>query len=322
MKNKKNILKNVEIYQAKNGAIELSVDAKKETIWATQRQIANVFGIERSVATKHIGNILKDGEISEKSNVHFLHIANSDKPVAFYSLDVVLAVGYRTNSSAAIIFRKWATKVLRQHILEGYTINKKILVKNYQAFLQAVEETKKLLPEDGRISAQDTMELVKLFAGTWFSLDAYDKESLPVKGATKKKVAFAGQELVESIAQLKIDLLKKKETTDLFATEREAGNLAGIVGNVLQSFGGKDLYSTIEEKAVHLLYFIVKNHPFVDGNKRSGAFSFIWFLQKTHFNFRDKITPEALTVITLLIAESKPKDKDRMIGLVLLLLKR
>jgi len=324
MKNKKDI-KKIEIYQAKNGAIELSVDAKKETIWATQQQIADIFSVERSVITKHINNILKDNELDKKSVcAKFAHTASDGKiyQVQFYNLDILLSVGYRTNSQKAIIFRKWATKTLKQHITEGYTINKNILAKNYETFLRAVEETKKLLPEDGRISAQDTMELIKLFAGTWFSLDAYDRESLPIKGATRKKVDFAGQELVKSIGKLKTDLLRKKEATDIFATERGKGGLAGIVGNVLQSFGGKDLYPTIEEKAVHLLYFIVKNHPFVDGNKRSGAFAFIWFLQRARFNFRDKITPEALTVITLFIAESKPKDKDRMIGLVLLLLKK
>jgi len=266
--------KNIEIYQAKNGAIELSVDAKKETIWASQQQIADVFNLERSVVTKHIGNILKNKEVDEKSNVQKMHIANSDKPVSFYSLDMILAVGYRANSSNAIIFRKWASKILRNYITNGFVINPSRIEQNYEKFLIAVEETKKLLPSDDRITARDAMELVKMFAGTWFAI------------------------------------------------ERKGSSLAGIVGNVFQAFGGKDLYPTIEEKAVHLLYFVVKNHPFVDGNKRSGAFSFIWFLQKAGFDFRKKITPEALTALTLLIAESNPKDKDRVIGLVLLLLKK
>ena len=314
--------KNIEIYQAKNGAIELSVDAKKETIWASQQQIADVFNLERSVVTKHIGNILKNKEVDEKSNVQKMHIANSDKPVSFYSLDMILAVGYRANSSNAIIFRKWASKILRNYITNGFVINPSRIEQNYEKFLIAVEETKKLLPSDDRITARDAMELVKMFAGTWLSLDAYDKEALPVKGATKKKVALTGEELEDSIGQLKKELIRKGQATEIFAIERKGSSLAGIVGNVFQAFGGKDLYPTIEEKAVHLLYFVVKNHPFVDGNKRSGAFSFIWFLQKAGFDFRKKITPEALTALTLLIAESNPKDKDRVIGLVLLLLKK
>ena len=137
----------VIIYQAKSGAIELRGDFSKETLWATQAQIAEMFQIERSVATKHIGNILKSAEVKEKSNVQKMHIANSDKLVAFYSLDIILAVGYRANSARAIEFRQWATKTLRTHIVDGYTINRSRIETNYTAFHQAVEDIKKLLPE-------------------------------------------------------------------------------------------------------------------------------------------------------------------------------
>lgn len=136
----------VEIYQAKNGAIELSVDAGKETIWASQAQVVDLFGVYQSVVSRHIRNILKDGEIEEKSNMQKMHIANSDKPVTFYSLDIILSVGYRTNSKKAIEFRKWASDILRKYITSGYVINPNRIVQNYQKFLTAVEETKKLLP--------------------------------------------------------------------------------------------------------------------------------------------------------------------------------
>ncbi|MFA6897027.1 MAG: virulence protein RhuM/Fic/DOC family protein [Patescibacteria group bacterium] len=315
MKNK------IIIYQAKSGAIELKGDFKKETLWASQAQIAGLFGIERSVVTKHVRNILKDGEIVQKSNVQKMHIANSDKPVVFYSLDVVLAVGYRTNSKVAIQFRQWATKTLRQHILEGYTINKKQLAKNYEAFMQTVEDVKRLLPKNGEIKAEDTLELIKLFASTWFSLDAYDKESFPKKGVTKKQVKITAESFAKALKKLKQELIAGKEASEFFAAERAEGNLAGIIGNVFQSFGGKDLYPTAEEKAAHLLYFIVKNHPFIDGNKRSGAFAFVWFLRQAGILDINRLTPEALTALTLLVAESNPKDKDRMIGLVLMILK-
>jgi len=188
--------------------------------------------------------------------------------------------------------------------------------------LQAVEFAKKLLPAGGPVIAQDALELVRLFADTWLSLDAYDRSSFPASGATKKQAKVTAQDLEEAIASLKRDLQNKKEASGLFAQEREKDSIAGIAGNVFQSFAGKDLYPALEEKAAHLLYFFVKNHPFVDGNKRSGAFAFVWFLNKFGLLRKDKLTPEALTVLTLLVAESDCKDKEKMIGLILQLLKK
>jgi hypothetical protein len=320
---KRNTLKNeLVIYQAKSGAIELKGDFNKETIWATQAQIVKLFDVDQSVVSRHIKNIFKDGEIEEKSNMQKMHNANSDKPVAGYSLDVVLGIGYRTNSKVAIEFRKWATKTLRAHIVEGYTINKSRINKNYEAFLGAVERVKILLPSNGTIDPEDTLELIKLFAGTWFSLDAYDKSSLPKSGATKKQVIFVASDINEAISELKLELIKKGEASEYFAAERVKDTVAGIVGNVFQAFGGKDLYESIEEKAAHLLYFIIKNHPFTDGNKRSGAFAFVWFLKKAKILDIKRLTPEALTALALLVAESDPKEKEKVVGLVLMLLKK
>lgn len=242
----KKATKEIVIYQGKSGAIELKGDFKHETIWATQAQIANVFNIERSVVTKHINKILKSKEVSEKSNVQKMHIANSDKPVAFYSLGLILAVGYRTNSKKAIEFRQWATKTLRQHILEGYTINRKIVAKNYDQFLKAFGDVKKLLPSGGQVGAQDAMELMKAFASTWFSLEAYDKETSPKKGATKKQVKITADGISKALLQFKEGMIAEKEAGDLFGIERAQGNISGIVGNIFQSFGGKELYPTLE----------------------------------------------------------------------------
>jgi prophage maintenance system killer protein len=161
---------------------------------------------------------------------------------------------------------------------------------------------------------------VKLFANTWFSLDAYDKSEFTKKSLTKKQVKLSGEELHKAILNLKEELIKKGEATDLFANERSVNSIEGIVGNVFQSFGGKSVYESVEEKAAHLLYFIVKNHPFSDGNKRSGAFSFVWFLRKAKILNTGRITPEALTALTLLVAESDPKDKDQIVGLVMMLI--
>lgn len=310
----------VVIYQAKSGAIELCGDFRAETMWATQAQIADVFDIERSVVTKHINNIFKSREINKKSNVQKLHIANSDKPVAFYSLDIILAVGYRANSMRAIGFRKWATKTLRDHITKGYTINPSVIKRNYAEFQKAVENIKRLLPDGGQVSSTDALELVSAFADTWLSLDAYDKDTLRTKGVTKKDVALTAVMLAEEIGRFKGVLMKRGEATELFAQEKQHDALGGIVGNVMQSFGGKDVYGTVEEKAAHLLYFVVKNHPFNDGNKRSGAYAFVWFLRKAGVLRRDRMNSAALTALTLFVAESDSARKDRIIHLILQLL--
>jgi len=313
--------KKVVIYQAKTGAIELKEDVAAETIWATQAQITQLFEIDQSVVSRHIKNVFKEKEVDKKSNMQKMHIPNSDKPIVLYSLDVILSVGYRANSARAIQFRKWATKTLHSHIVDGYTINKKRLAKNYDLFLKAVEQVKTLLPSGGTVGATDALELIKMFANTWFSLDAYEKENLPKIGTTKKEFQLNAKELSDAISDLKTGLIKSGQASDLFGTERQKQSLEGILGNVLQSFDGKDLYPTIEEKSAHLLYFTVKNHPFVDGNKRSGAFAFVWFLKKTGLLNPLRMTPEALTALTLLVAESHPKEKNRMIGLILLILK-
>ena len=317
MKKKLVLNQKLVIYQAKNGAIEFKGDFKHETIWANQAQIASLFGVERSVITKHINNILKNKEIDEKSNVQKMHIANSDKPVASYSLDVILAVGYRTNSKIAIEFRKWATKTLRQFITEGFVVNKNRIVKNYDKFLETIENLKNVLPAGVAIENKDVVELISLFTDTWLSLDAYDKELIPKGKLTKKKISLTGQIISENIFQLRRELLEKGEASEIFGKEREKGSISGIVGNVMQTFGGKELYPTIEEKAAHLLYFMVKNHPFIDGNKRSGAFAFVWFLQQAKILNIKKITPSALTALTIMVAESNPNHKEKVVKLIL-----
>jgi death-on-curing family protein len=319
MRNKK-ITKQTLIYQVKDGAIELSADIKNQNIWANQAQIVSLFKIDQSVASRHIKNIFKDGEVDIKSNMQKMHITNSDKPVAFYSLDVILAVGYRTNSKTAIDFRKWTSKVLKSYLLEGVAINKKLISQNHQKFLKAIEDIKTLSQNSKNLKAGDVLDLIKSFSYTWFSLDSFDKGQFPKQG-TKKSISVSAKELKQDIAKLKAELIDKKEASAIFATEKNQGALEGILGNVFQSVFGSDVYPTLEEKAAHLLYFVVKNHPFNDGNKRSGAFAFIWFLQKAKFEFQSKISPQTLASLTILIAESNPKEKDKMIGLVLMLLR-
>lgn len=316
----------VIVYQAKNGAIELKGDSRHETIWANRMQMAEIFGVNPQAITKHIQNIYKEKELHRKATSSKMELVQNEsgrsvrRQIDIYNLDVLISVGYRINSSVGTKFRQWATKTLRAHIVDGYTINKTRIAKNYDAFLKAVGEVKKLLPLGGIVDAASAMELVKMFASTWLSLDSYDKEVLPKGGVTKKKVEFTAEELHSDLEKLKRDLMRKGETTDLFGGVRGGQSIEGIVGNIFQTFDGKDLYPTVEEKAAHLLYFMVKNHPFADGNKRSGAFAFVWFLKQAKILNPARLTPEALTALTLFVAESHPKEKDRIVGLVLLLL--
>lgn len=317
-------LKQVLIYQAKNGAIELRGDSVHETLWATLDQIAAVFGRDKSVISRHLRNIFAEKELDRKSVVAKNATTAKDGKtyqVEYYNLDVIISVGYRVNSKTATQFRQWATKTLREHITKGYTINRKQVVKNHAAFLKAVADVQALLPEHVALDPKAILELVKEFSSTWMSLDAYDKELLTPVGTSKKTIKLTGTELTDAIANLRTELLKKGEATDIFAQERAEGNIEGIIGNVMQSLGGASVYPTIEEKAAHLLYFMVKNHPFVDGNKRSGAFAFIWFLRKARSKTVRNINPGALTALTLLIAESNPDKKSQMTALITQILK-
>lgn len=315
------------IYQTETGSLEIKIDNQKETIWLNLNQISALFNKDKSVISRHLKNIFESGELNEEETVAFFATVQKEgkktveRNICYYNLDVVLSVGYRVNSKNATKFRQWATGVLHKYIVNGYTINENKIKENYNNFIDAIQNIKALLPEE-KISNNDVLELIQTYANTWFSLDAYDKDNLANNGNTKEYVELTSDDLLKSINELKKELIKKGEATELFATEREKNNIKNIFGNIMQSFGGIDLYPTVEEKASNLLYFMIKNHPFVDGNKRSAAYSFIWFLQQNNILNLNKITPETLTTLTLLIAESNPIDKNKIIKLILQLLKK
>ena len=311
------------VYQADNGAIELKGDIANETVWITQKQLSQVFEVDVRTINEHIKNIFFTSELDEDPVIRKFRITASDGKqynTNHYNLDMIISVGYRVNSKTATKFRKWATKTLNQHISQGFTINPSRIEQNYANFMQAVDEVKTLTSNSTLLKTDDILALIKSFAHTWFSLESFDEDKLPKGGLTKQDIQLESSALYEAVDHLKADLIANNQATQLFAQEKKKDALAGIFGNVFQSVFGEDAYPTIEEKAAHLLYFIVKNHSFNDGNKRTGAFAFIWFLQKVQFDFRAKITPEALTAITLLIAQSNPADKDKIIGLVVILL--
>lgn len=320
--------KHAVIYQTKSGSLELRADASRDTFWLTQEQVAQVFNVQKAAISKHVKNIFDSKELIKKATVSRMETVQTEggrsikRNIEYYDLDLVLSIGYRVNSKQATHFRQWATETLRRYVVDGYAINRTRIAKNYVQFMEAVDEIKRLLPSGTQIDAESVLELVRLFANTWVSLDAYDKDTLTTKGVTKKRVMFTAERLVNELAVFKAALVEKGEATDLFGAERSEGNVAGIVGNVMQTFDGKELYPSVEEKAAHLLYFMVKNHPFTDGNKRNGAFVFVWFLRQAGILDLVRMTPPALTALTILVATCNPKDKEKMIKLILTLLVR
>ena len=314
------------IYSGKNGTIELRADTNKETIWATQSQIVELFDVDQSVVSRHINNIIKDGEVDEKSNMQKMHNAHSDKPVTMYSLDIILAVGYRTNSSQAIKFRIWATKTLREYLIKGIVMNvdrikqlpDKIIrdLADKVSFIQRTVQKREL--NQGEVDG--VLSVIHDYANAWLFLKEYDEGDLVLRrGKSKEKRHFDYGYIRPVIEQLKVDLMSKDQASELFAFERD-DSFQGILKTIYQTYGGKELYSSLEEKAAHLLYFVIKDHPFSDGNKRVGSFLFVLFLKMNGILLRvdgeKKINDNTLVALALLIAESDPKEKENMVALV------
>lgn len=257
--------KNVIVYQAKTGAIELRGDFRRDTLWAHLQQIADLFEIDRSGISRHIKNVYATGELKRSATVaNFATVQQEGKrkverELEYYNLDMILSVGYRVNSKKATLFRQWATNTLREHITKGYTIHRKRIKHNYVGFMRAVEDVRALLPAGMKADTGSILELIKTFADTWVSLEAYDTSAFPARGATKKRIAVTAKDLSDALNDLKRELIAKREASELFGAARERGSVAGIVGSIFQSFGGKPLYPTLEEKAAHLLYFMLKN---------------------------------------------------------------
>lgn len=311
------------LYTTSTGDVKVEVRYEDDTFWLTQKKMAELFGVETHTVNYHLKEIFKSNELIEDSVIRKIRTTASDGKkykTNFYNLDAIISVGYRVNSSQATQFRIWATERLRDYIIKGYAINENRIEQNKKQFLKTIQDLKILTKDNDLIEIQDVLSLIEDFSNTWFSLNRFDNNELPDSGSEKLSIKISGKELKSDLSKLKQTLIDKEEATELFAQEKNEGNLEGIFGNVFQSVFGEDAYPTIEEKAAHLLYFIVKNHPFNDGNKRSGAFAFVWLLQKAGMNFIQNISTQTLTVLTLLIATSHPSEKEKMVGLVLLLL--
>lgn len=318
----------VALFEAPDGQIRLDVRLERDTVWLTQAQMAELFGRERSVITKHIGNVFKEGELDEKSNVQNLHIAGSDKPVRFFNLDVIISVGYRVKSRRGTQFRIWATQTLRDHLVQGYTLNKRRLEeKGLTEMEQAVRllartlSTHELVNDQGRA----VLDVIAHYACSWRLLLQYDEKRLPDAPAhpTQPVAALSLDDSRHAIRELNQALSARGEATALFGQER-GGALDGILGSIEQTFGGEALYPSVESRAAHLLYFIIKDHPFADGNKRIGSFLFLLYLDRNGLLTKSDGMPHfadnALVAVALLVAGSDPAQKELLIRLILNLL--
>ncbi len=302
---------------------KISVQLDGETLWLSQDQIAELFEKERSVITKHLRNIFKEEELQAESVcAKFARTGADGKTyqVDFYNLDAIISVGYRVNSKRGTQFRQWASSVLKEHLMKGWSLDKYRFEHNAKELESALALIKKAsnsadLTED---TGKGLIEVISRYTKTFLWLQRYDEGLLTDPSGTKGGVLPTIDEVRRSIATLKTALVKKGEASDLFGRERGDG-LEAILGNLAQSVFGEDVYPTLEKKAAHLLYFIIKNHPLVDGNKRSAALLFVEFLDRNHALMRNGeviINDTGLAALALLIAESDPTQKDLMIRLI------
>lgn len=289
---------------------QVAVRLEGETVWLSQEQMASLFERERSVISKHLRNVFADGELDEKSNVQNLHIAGSDKPTRFYSLDVIISIGYRVKSLRGVRFRQWATGVRREHLTQGYTLNRtRLLEKGLDEARQAIDLLARSLADPALIS--DTgRELIGRIAGyakTWHLLLKYDEDGLQLPAGCQPARGILDYATARrALDDLKASLHACGEATDLFARERSEG-LHGILGSIEQTMFGEPLYPIREEKAAHLFYFVINDHPFADGNKRSAAFLLLLYLRQEAMP--SSINPAALTALTLLEAEASRRTR-------------
>ena len=310
MENKYDVVKFVD----NDFELEVRADMVNDTVWLTQEEIAKLFGKARSTITEHINNIFSDKELNENTSVGISDISGNHRPAKLYNLDVILSVGYRVNSKKGIMFRRWANKVLKDYLIKGYSINDKRLEK----LNKVIDVQNRILASVLNIDNYELSEVIKTYTNALDLLDDYDHQRLekPKGNNTLYRIEYTEARKI-------IDSMKFKNDSNLFGVEKENGKLKGILEAVYQNVFGTELYPTIEDKAAHLLYFLVKDHPFADGCKRIAATLFLEFLNKNKRlvkNGKLVISNNTLVAITLLTAESKPEEMEIIINVIMHLL--
>ncbi len=331
-----NAQKKVLIYQADDGSFQTEVQLQDETVWLNQRQISDLFDTSSDNIGLHLKNIYAEGELSEVATTEDYSVVRIEgtrkvkRLIKHYNLDAIISVGYRVNSRKGTQFRIWANQILKEYLLQGYALNEARLTQQ----LESIDHLKKglALIQRAQVESLDQDEAKGLltvlteYTHSFILLNQYDTGHFPKGGLSKALTEeISVEEAMYAVNNLKEKLITQKEATAFFGKSKD-DSFAGILGNIVQSFNGEYLYPSIEEQAAHLLYFIIKNHPFVDGNKRIGALIFIWFLQKNKHHLKDngeaKINDNALVALALLVAQSQSDQKDIMIELIINLIKR
>lgn len=326
----------VLIYQAEDGSFQTEVRLESDTIWLSQKQMSELFNTSTDNIGLHIKNVYADGELSEQATTEDFSVVRLEgkrkinRRVKHYNLDTIISVGYRVNSKQGTQFRIWANKVLREYLLQGYALNESRLKQQTKQIVQ-LKDTLALFQEAqqtslGNDEAKGLLSVLTEYTHSFILLNQYDTDNFPQGGLSENITEEINtKEAMYAINLLKKNLMADKEASSLFGNPKD-DSFNAILGNIIQSFDGRYLYPSIEEQAAHLLYFIVKNHPFTDGNKRIGALIFIWFLQRNKHllkkNGEAKINDNALVAITLLVAQSQPNQKKVMIDLIINLIKK
>lgn len=319
------------IYTSDDGKVSLDTKLENDTIWLTQKDMAELFGVKTPAINKHLMNIYKEGELNQDATVSILEIVQKEgsrsvkRQKTFYNLDAIISVGYRVNSSRATQFRIWATNVLKEYLIKGYTINEKAL-KDKQEKIQTLQTTVSLLTRsltnqiESLDDAQQVAKILDNFAKGLDLLDNFDHKTLDVKGSTQKEAVIIPVKEFLSV----INEMKSEFASDVFANPKD-DSFESSVNQIYQTFGGNDCYPTLEEKAAMLLYLITKNHSFSDGNKRIAASCFLYFLEKNGILYKNNlpiIDNGTLFALTILIAESNPKEMETMKQIVVSVLNR
>ncbi len=318
----------IVIYEGADRAVEVRLDTGQETVWLTQEQMTAIFDVQKAAVSKHLKNIYEDGELEREATVSKMETVRTEgkrqitRQIEHYNLDAIISVGYRVNSRRAVQFRQWATRTLREHLTRGWTLNRQRFEANARELEAAMALVRKAAqsPELTTESGRGLVDIVSRYAQTFLLLQRYDEGLLTDPQAQPGGRLPSVKEARAALDNLKAELMARGEATDLFARDRGDG-LASLMGNLDQSVFGEPAYPSVEAKAAHLLYFVVKNHPFSDGNKRSAAFLFVDFL---HRNGRlldaagePVINDVGLAALTLLVAESDPANKETMIRLIM-----
>lgn len=318
----------VRIFTSTDGQAQLEVALEQETVWLSQVQMAELFGKDVRTVNEHVGNVFQEGELEKEPTIRKFRIVRQEgkrqvqREIDHYNLDMIISVGYRVKSQRGVQFRKWATQVLKDHLVQGYTLNQRRLAERGIEFEQAVDLLSRTLTHQGLVSREGeaVARVISDYARSWSLLQGYDEQQLAEVGIRQPDMqSLALDEALKAIGELKQTLMAKGEATELFGQLRGDG-LASALATIEQGFGDELFYPNVATRAAHLLYFVIKNHPLADGNKRCGSFLFLWYLRRNAALLarpvEHLINDNTLVALALLVAESLPDQKTLMIRLI------